>query len=280
MNTINWDWATDIRIIDRTAEGTTSEIVRPFAIDELLCQQVAAEQLPICHLWRHPRAFVMGTKDSRLPGVSQAIDTLEEAGYEVLVRNSGGAAVPLDEGVINISLILPLNTPYAYGFRNDFELMYMLIQEALAHLGFNVQRGEVHGSYCPGDYDLHLEGYKFCGIAQRRKVNAFIIQAFVNVEGSGEGRASLVKSFYEQAGIGATAHADYPVVQPDRMISLQQYKPNIRATDFINSIKQTLQSHQSLKYAKAESDSRIALPDSALIDRMCERLLNRYPLPR
>lgn len=219
----------------------------------------------------------MGTKDSRLPGAAEGVRWLSDAGYEAIVRGSGGAAVPLDDGVVNVSLILPSSGELAHGFRDDFGRMVALIKLALLEHGLTVRYGEVEGSYCPGDYDLHIDGFKFCGISQRRQVKAMIVQAFVNVEGSGDERAALVREFYARAGAGAEP-GEYPDVIEGRMTSLQERgfagagaEGTSLARSFSDAVIGALQ-------AASAADS--LLPDSAAIAAMRERLAARYPLPR
>ncbi len=55
--------------------------------------------------WVHHRTIVLGIQDTRLPFLEDGVKLLEDEGYRVIVRNSGGLAVVLDEGVLNISLI-------------------------------------------------------------------------------------------------------------------------------------------------------------------------------
>lgn len=82
------------------------------------------------HIWRHKKAFVLGLRDRKLPYSLKAMDWLEDQGYRVTVRNSGGAAVPLDPGVINLSIILP-NHEQRMDFHQDFEIMYQVIKNSL-----------------------------------------------------------------------------------------------------------------------------------------------------
>lgn len=274
MNNASFAWAKGMVVLDRTqsAEGSVGD---SFAIDELLCKRAGEGGSPVCHLWRHPRAFVMGTKDSRLPGAADGVRWLRDEGYEAIVRGSGGAAVPLDDGVVNVSLIMPSSGELAHGFRDDFGRMAALIKLALLEHGLTVRYGEVEGSYCPGDYDLHIDGFKFCGISQRRQVKAMIVQAFVNVEGSGDERALLVREFYARAGVGVDP-GEYPDVIAGRMTSLQE-------RGFVGASGTGL----SRCFADAVIGAlRIApaadslLPDAAAIAEMRERLAARYPLPR
>jgi octanoyl-[GcvH]:protein N-octanoyltransferase len=187
-------------ILDRMNEGhPDTDPLYSFALDELLCRQVGEGGPPIVHLWRHPCAFILGQRDSRLPHVEAARQQIEVQHYHTAVRNSGGAAVPLDRGVVNVSLILPIGNASGTRFNHDFERMYELIALALSFTGCRVDKGEIAGAYCPGDYDLSVDGRKFCGIAQRRQAKALIVQAFVVAEGSGSERAAMVRAFYDAA---------------------------------------------------------------------------------
>ncbi|MBB6675193.1 lipoate--protein ligase family protein [Cohnella nanjingensis] len=236
------DWLASLTILDRTADLADRDALHAFALDELLCKRAGEGGPPVCHLWRHPRAFVLGLKDSRLPGAAKASRYLAEAGYEAVVRHSGGAAVPLDPGVVNVSLILPKAQTADMRFHGDFERMYELVSLALDKLGCRADKGEIAGSYCPGDYDLSIGGRKFCGIAQRRQVRSYIVQAFIVAEGSGAERAAEVREFYRLAGEGADPAA-YPAVVPDRTASLEELAglpPGTGAAAFAEAVKQTI----------------------------------------
>lgn len=270
-------WAKGMRVLDRLADWRGRSAGYAFAVDELLGRAVGAGAPAICHLWRHPRAMVIGAGDGRLPGAAAGVQWLEAHGIEAHLRNSGGAAVPLDLGVVNVSLIMPLSAPSAYGFRDDFERMYALMRLALAPLGVEVIRGEVAGSYCPGDYDLQVEGRKFCGIAQRRQVKAIIVQAFVNVEGPAAERAELARGFYDRAGAGAEPGA-YPHVQPARMASLAECGAALPAgaRTFAAAIAAALGASAGEAAVLGED----GLPDEAAVVEAVARHELHYPLPR
>src|SRR5690625_2581481 len=79
-----------------------------FALDDALTLSVSERKSPpVVRLWRHDDTIVLGIPDSRLPYIDQGIQFLKEKGFEVIVRNSGGLAVALDAGVLNMSIILP-----------------------------------------------------------------------------------------------------------------------------------------------------------------------------
>src|SRR5690606_4358177 len=143
-------------------------------------------EAPLLHLWRHDKALVLGLRDRRLPRAKEAMSRFEQKAWSVMVRNSGGALVPLDAGVLNLTIINP-NHPGAVRVHEDFQQMADLIAGAvqLVQEHADVRTGEILGAYCPGDYDLSIDGVKFCGIAQRRRLGAYAVQAFFDVDGGG-----------------------------------------------------------------------------------------------
>ncbi|WP_127464608.1 lipoate--protein ligase family protein, partial [Paenibacillus pasadenensis] len=221
MNDEMVDWAGAMRLVDRLDAEAAADPLEAFALDELLCRRAGETGEAFCHMWRHPNAFVLGQRDSRLPHAAEASRWLESQGWQVVVRHSGGAAVPLDAGVVNLSLIFPKSGGADARFRQDFERMYAFVREALAFAGVAVDKGEIAGAYCPGDYDLSIAGRKFCGIAQRRQLRAACVQAFVVAGGAGADRTRLVRAFYERAAPGAEPSA-YPQVADGSTASLEE----------------------------------------------------------
>lgn len=268
-----------VLLLDRTDNLAHQDVLYHFALDELLCRLTGEGGPAICHLWRHPRAFVMGVRDSRLPEALQGEAHLRYLGYDTAVRHSGGAAVPLDAGVVNLSLILPFSSAGpAPDFHQDFEIMVELIREALRGTGRNVDTGEIAGAFCPGTFDLSIGGLKFCGIAQRRQRKAFIIQAFIIAEGSGSERAQLVRSFYDIAAEGADPK-HYPLVEADSTASLEELT-NIgigfdAVRQFTAAVKGVIRGWQAGKDL-AEAASRFTMPGAEDIRIMADQMRQRY----
>lgn len=194
-----------------------------FAVDDTLCESVGMEASPpAVRLWVHQKTVVLGIQDSRLPQAGAGIEYLKAQGYTVIVRNSGGLAVPLDGDVLNISLILPINNVFM-DIDRGFETMQSLVTSMLQPFGANVEAREIVGSYCPGRYDLSIGGKKFAGISQRRKKGGMVVQTFLLAAGSGQGRAEVIKEFYRRAAPGdATAHKPRPVIRPGIHASLSE----------------------------------------------------------
>lgn len=261
----------EFHILDSSDLCFEGDVVYPFALDEVVARKVGEGTFPpVIHLWRHRQALVLGMRDRRLPNADETMRKFEEDGFSVTVRNSGGAVVPIDSGVLNVSVILP-NPNRRMAFNQDFEMMYQLIKGALGSLGAQVDKGEISGSYCPGDYDLSVNGRKFCGIAQRRQTAAFIVQAFVVVDGSGEERADWARQFYENA-----SHRDSKdslLVRPRAMASLSELF-NVSMDHFRQGLVRFLM-EQGGYYNTANVHRSLARMETE-IERKMEDLKRRY----
>ncbi|CAH1214293.1 hypothetical protein PAECIP111892_04002 [Paenibacillus auburnensis] len=217
------------------------DMLIPFAYEETLCRDIGAGAVPpSLHLWSHPGGVALGLRDSKLPLAAAAMAELEGAGIRTAVRHSGGAAVPLDAGIVNVSLILP-KAPGKLDFHDDFRLLASLIAEAAAvshpQAAARIRAGEIAGSYCPGDFDLAIGGRKFCGIAQRRQSSAYFVHAFVVVSGSGQERGELIRGFYETAS-GGDESLVYPRVRPETIAALGELGGPDAAAVFAAGIRQ------------------------------------------
>lgn len=211
-----------------------------FAIDDALALSVSEESSPpTIRLWAHDDTAVLGIPDARMPYVDEGVKLLAKNGYHVMVRNSGGLAVALDRGVLNISLILP--DIKHISIHDGYEAMFSFIKYMLKDLTNNIEAYEIVGSYCPGDYDLSIDGIKFAGISQRRIRNGAAIQIYLDVEGDSIRRADLIREFYEKSLRGEDTKFTYPTVVPEKMGSLSKLLGvDLTIEDMKSRIYQTL----------------------------------------
>lgn len=256
-------------IQDSSERTLVGNVLFPFAYDEILCRKVGEGAAPFVHIWRHEKAIVLGLRDRRLPNIGQAMEWLRLHGYQVGVRNSGGAAVSLDPGIVNVSIVMP-NPTGRLEFKEDFELMYALIRESFAKLGLVAEKGEVQGSYCPGDYDVSVGGRKLCGISQRRQTKAYIVNAFISAEGHAIRRGELIRSFYELAS-GGEEHADVPRVEPGMMATLAELKGSAASVrNLVHSLTATLTEWGGVVGRHPDK------PTMAELEQVAQQLRQRY----
>lgn len=211
----------DIRIVDHSDPESLGTAMASFAVDDALCESVGKkDNLVAGRFWVHDKTVVLGILDSRLPAIKDAVSFLQEEGYDVVVRNSGGLAVTLDADVLNFSFILPDSKKT--GIHSGYELMTAFVQDMYRDLTDGIEAYEIVGSYCPGDYDLSIDGKKFAGISQRRVKKGIAVQIYLCLRGSGTERAELLKEFYEIGRASEDTRFDYPNVIPDTMRSLSE----------------------------------------------------------
>ncbi len=217
MHLFKQDW----RFVDDTHLHSNRDALHSFAYDDTFCTLAGQGKSPATiRAWVHPATVVLGTQDSRLPHIHEGIAYLQESGYHVLVRNSGGLAVVLDEGVLNLSLIM--KEEKGLSIDTGYELMYQLIKTAFRGDGYEIEAGEIRGSYCPGRYDLSIDEKKFAGISQRRLRGGVAVQIYLCLNGSGSGRAELIRRFYELSTQGVATKFKYPLVKPSTMASMAE----------------------------------------------------------
>lgn len=210
------------RYYDQSISAKQRSPLESFATDDTLCQLVG--QLvspPTVRTWVHEASVVLGIQDHRLPYVQQGMDLLESRGYQPIVRNSGGLAVVLDEGVLNISIVLSEQME-SLSINDGYDVMVDLVKGLFPEVAEKIEAYEIVGSYCPGSYDLSIEGKKFAGISQRRLRQGVAVQIYLCIEGSGSQRAALIRDFYEESLQQEETKFTYPQIVPEVMASLSE----------------------------------------------------------
>lgn len=216
------------RIIDQSSLGPMFDALQSFAMDDALCTSVGSGASPAtARAWVHHQTVVLGTQDTKLPFLQDGLKVLENAGYRYIVRNSGGLAVVLDKGVLNLSLIFP-DTEKGIDIHRGYEAVWKLVQLMFQDYHADIKAREIIGSYCPGSYDLSIRGKKFAGISQRRIKNGVAVQIYLCINGSGEKRAELIRQFYCAGKKDVATKWKYPEIHPEVMASLAELiDPNL-----------------------------------------------------
>ncbi|WP_432363581.1 lipoate--protein ligase family protein [Sporosarcina sp. UB5] len=210
------------RFIDESMSVNNRSALESFAMDDTLCHLVGQQMtVPTVRTWVHDETVVLGIQDHRLPHIEKALPVLQEAGYKTIVRNSGGLAVVLDEGILNISIILS-EQEGSIDIPEGYEAMVEFVRLLFPEVAEQIEAYEIVGSYCPGTYDLSIGGKKFAGISQRRLRQGVAIQVYLCVEGSGAERARLIRDLYEIGLQGEETKFVYPEIRPEVMASLSE----------------------------------------------------------
>ncbi|WP_110928282.1 lipoate--protein ligase family protein [Bacillus massiliglaciei] len=259
------------RVIDQSSIGPHFQALQSFAMDDTLCAAVGSgESGAVARSWVHDKTIVLGIQDTRLPQLDRGVDYLREKGFKTIVRNSGGLAVVLDEGVLNLSLVFP-DSGQKIGINRGYDAMWELIRLMFPDFSADIEAREIIGSYCPGSYDLSIGGRKFAGISQRRIRNGAAVQIYLCVSGSGSERAKLVREFYRLAKGGQETKFDYPDIRPEVMASLSELMEQpLTVPDVMLRLLQTLQKLSGRIYSDSLRPEELLLYEGYL-ERVTER---------
>ncbi|MFJ7970040.1 biotin/lipoate A/B protein ligase family protein [Psychrobacillus sp. NPDC096389] len=259
------------RFWDQSLSGKSRSALESFAADDLLCHLVGQGLSPATvRTWVHDQTVVLGIQDHRLPFVEDAQDFLRTQGYIPIVRNSGGLAVVLDDGVLNISIVLS-EKEQPVDIDTGYEVMLAFIQLLFPEAEGKIEAYEIVGSYCPGSYDLSINGKKFAGISQRRLRQGIAVQVYLCVEGSGSERADLIREFYEIGVQGEETKFNYPVIKPEVMASLNELlNASFTVQDIVIRIQQLLQQLSTKIASQAVTQDEMELYQFYLL-RVVER---------
>jgi lipoate-protein ligase A len=145
------------------------------------------------------RNVVFGRRETRLPGFPAAVRAARAAGFEPLVRATGGRAVAYTEQTVVVHHVRHEAAP-TRGHDARFETFGRLFVETLGGLGVEARLGPVPGEYCPGAHSVNARGeVKLVGTAQRILRQAWLFSSLV-VVGDEEDLRDVLARVYAALG--------------------------------------------------------------------------------
>ncbi|WP_028273682.1 lipoate--protein ligase family protein [Atopococcus tabaci] len=231
-----------IRVYEAQTMPFSNQTISHFALADSLLADVGQTRQPVLHIWPTQELVILGMADTKLPHFGEALSVFQSYGYDYIVRNSGGLAVVGDEGVLNFSLIIPDKKEGRLPINTAYDLMLQLVQEMFREYSGMVEAYEISDSYCPGDYDLSVNGQKIAGISQRRVKNGLAIMIYISVNGDQTKRASMIKEFYEQGLQGESVKWTFPDIDPSVMTTVEKaFKMQLTVEKVVSLLKETLE---------------------------------------
>nr|MDH3078265.1 biotin/lipoate A/B protein ligase family protein [Bacillus velezensis] len=262
------------RIIDQSSLGPYFDAKQSFAMDDTLCASVGKGESPAtARSWVHHRTIVLGIQDTRLPFLEDGVKLLEDEGYRVIVRNSGGLAVVLDEGVLNISLIFE-DEKKGIDIDRGYEAMTELVRRMpCVRTMPKLKHMKLKDRTVRANYDLSIGGRKFAGISQRRLRGGTAVQIYLCADKSGSERADLIRRFYQAAlkDKSNDTKGVYPDIRPETMASLSELpQTDITVQDLMLALLTELKELSGRLYATGLSPEEEMVFEKNLT-RMLER---------
>ena len=208
-------------IYDTSKSALTNDPLSDFAFGDVLIRQVNHPTNPtMLHFWPIEKMIILGMMDTKLPDLDEGFDFLEAHNYDVRVRPAGGLAVVADEGILNLSLVFREEDDEKVSIDDAYDMMVELIRQTFASYGKKIEAFEIPDSYCPGKFDLSIDGKKFAGIAQRRFKKGIAVMIYLSVNGDQQKRGELLRDFYKISLKDKETRWHYPDVNPDSMANL------------------------------------------------------------
>jgi octanoyl-[GcvH]:protein N-octanoyltransferase len=171
------------------------------AVSRAILVRVAAGELgPTLRLHRPGPLLAFSRQDAASHGYRAAVEAGRDAGFEPVLRLSGGRAAVYHDRTIACSWAVADRRPAARTEKRFRELADLLAA-ALRGLGVDARLGEVPGEYCPGAWSVNARGRtKLVGIGQRLVAGAAHRGAVVVVGGRDRIR-DVLTPVYEALGL-------------------------------------------------------------------------------
>ena len=124
---------------------------------------------------------VFGRRDTHLPGFPRAADAARSAGFEPVVRATGGRAVAYTGAALVVDHVRHDTGPIG-GQEARFAEFGDRFVHLFRELGVDARLGAVPGEYCPGAHSVNARGVeKLVGTAQRMVAGAWLFSSLVVV---------------------------------------------------------------------------------------------------
>lgn len=163
----------------------------------------AGDFAPRAFIWRGRQSLIAAPTDQHLPSFDAAAGILRSRGWPVVVRQTGGTAVPLTPGIVNLSLLLPWQGPPP-GLAPGYAALCAPLLAALAALGVPADTGAVPHAICDGAANIRIGARKLVGTSQRQSPRgshgAVLLHAGVLVDVDVQMATRIVSEFYALAG--------------------------------------------------------------------------------
>ena len=194
---------------------SAQETLLPFVLTDCLLDELPDEQAYL-HFWQLNHTFILGMKDTKVPDLAAGVQTIKAQHLTPIIRNSGGLGVISDEGVLNLSYIFK-KTEAIQTIDDAYTICLSLIQQAFPEL--TIEAYEIVNSYCPGTFDLSVNGKKIAGMAQRRIKENIAVMVYLSVNGDQQLRGQIAKSFYDAAQV--LPDSGFPEIDPACMTTVE-----------------------------------------------------------
>ena len=204
---VSWIADTDV-VWDDLPEDPARNMERDATLGQMVAE---GDRPPTIRLWRSGIApgIAVSARDVAGPRGEAARQALLREGIDVVVRQTGGTAVPQGEGVLHVSWLWP-RTRVSVSIDAAYQLLCHPLVGWLQALGVEATIGPLPGSYCDGRHNVLASGRKLAGTAQAwrgglagvasARPGYVLAHACLMVDVDFAQATAWINHFYEEAG--------------------------------------------------------------------------------
>ncbi len=188
-------------------------------------------------IWQTTPGLVVTRPEARLAGFERASASLAADGWPIVVRGSGGGAVPQGSGLLNLTRVRRISPSAALSVESEYESFCGLLKSAFASFGVATRYGDVDGSFCDGRYNLVAGDRKLVGTAQRWSFRdndrIAMAHALILIDADLSAACDAINHFYDIAGSDRR-------VRPEATINWQDRAPGIGRDELASALSAKL----------------------------------------
>jgi len=152
----------------RILKYPNSDVDRVFDKENQIIKQMQAGELDQClMLWRCEKPSLVLPAGNKWPDSEVLQQSLNQSGWDVYSRRTGGAPVPQTPGLINLSHLYVWPDETSYSIPIAYQNLCQVLTLFFEGLEVKVDVHATPHSYCDGDYNLNINQQKVVGTAQR-----------------------------------------------------------------------------------------------------------------
>lgn len=191
--------------------GTVEDNKEFSGISDQVLRQLEANTIVLQMFSQKTPGISIGFDDTKAPNFDAGVAYYRSQGYQVGIRGAGGRSVANDDGILNFSLQFKTDMDY----HEQYVFFHKFMQDALAPLNIKLDLGIIEGAYCPGIYDISINGRKVSGTASRAVRGNALVGGFLAVTGDQKRRSEVISRFYEITD-------DVIRVNPEKMTTISE----------------------------------------------------------
>lgn len=118
-------------------------------------------------VWRTHRSLIVPSQTANAPNFYAASLEMEQRGWPVYIRNTGGDVTPQSPGIVNASTAFVIPLTKELSIRATYERFCAPLLAFLRTFGLDAYLSSVQGAFCDGAFNIAVDGKKLAGTAQR-----------------------------------------------------------------------------------------------------------------